>query len=56
MATGGGMRRNDLERASMVPKASLARVVANLEARNIVNVDRARNVHYIQVTDWFMGL
>jgi len=51
-----GMRRSDLERASSLAKSSLAMSVTNLERKNIVDVDRTRTVHYIELSKWFKEL
>jgi uncharacterized membrane protein len=52
----GGMRRNELERLSGVPKSSLASSLYNLEQRNIIRVDKSYAVHYVELTEWFKSL
>jgi uncharacterized membrane protein len=52
----GGMKRNDLERKSGVPKSSLASTLHNLEQRNIVRVNKEYTVHYVELTEWFKSL
>jgi len=52
----GGMRRNELERVSGVPKSSLASSLYNLEQRNIIRVDKTYAVHYVELTEWFKSL
>ncbi|MCX6695552.1 MAG: hypothetical protein NTU61_04590 [Candidatus Altiarchaeota archaeon] len=50
---GGGIKRNDLERASGMAKSSLAAVINNLERKKIIEVNRTNNVHYVElVKSW----
>jgi uncharacterized membrane protein len=53
---GGGMRRNELERASGLSKSSLSVALMNLESRKVVEIDRSRNVHYVSLTQWFSSI
>lgn len=52
----GMIKRNKLELESGIAKSSLAAALANLERRNIVQVDRTRAVHIVELTEWFKKL
>jgi uncharacterized membrane protein len=52
----GGMRRNELERASGIPKSSLASSLYNLEQRNVIRVDKSSAVHFVELTEWYKSL
>ena len=52
----GTLKRNKLEFESRISKSSLAAALANLERRNVVQVDRARTVHIVEFTEWFRRL
>ncbi len=52
----GTIKRNRLELASGIAKSSLAAALANLERRNVVQIDKARTVHVVEFTEWFRKL
>ena len=56
MDTPEGVKRNELEKESMMPKSSLASVLFSLEKRNIVVVDKSSAVHFVELSEWFKSL
>ncbi len=52
----GGIKRNQLERASKLAKSSLANTLNTLERKNIVEIDKTNVTHYIKFTRWFHEL
>jgi len=52
----GTLKRNKLEFESRISKSSLSAALANLERRNVVQIDRARTVHIVELTEWFRKL
>ncbi len=56
IANKGTLKRNKLEFESRISKSSLAAALANLERRNVVQIDRARTVHVVEFSEWFRKL
>lgn len=56
LESGGGMKRNHLERNVEISKSSLAGALSNLEMRNVLKVDKSKPVHYVELTPWFKSL
>ncbi|MFH2020017.1 MAG: hypothetical protein ABIJ34_01260 [archaeon] len=52
----GEMKRNELERLTKMAKSSLANTLANLEKKNIIEVDKTYTTHFIKFTGWFSEL
>lgn len=52
----GSMKRNKLEHLTQMAKSSLASALANLERRNIVQINRTFTVHTVELTDWFRNI
>ena len=52
----GSMKRNKLEHLTQMAKSSLASALANLERRNIVQLNRTFTVHTVELTEWFKNL
>lgn len=56
MRHGGEIRRNKLEKLTGISKSSLAGTLTNLESRNVVEIDKSRNVHLVALSGWFSSL
>jgi len=51
-----GIKRNELEKMSGISKSSLASSLYNLETKNILHIDKAEAVHFVELTEWFKKL
>ncbi len=56
ISNSGSIKRNKLERETQMAKSSLASALANLERRNVVQIDRTYTVHTVELSDWFRKL
>jgi hypothetical protein len=52
----GKMRRNELERKTLISKSSLAMALNRLEKRKVVEIDRTSTTHFVRLSDYFLGL
>jgi uncharacterized membrane protein len=52
----GSLKRSMIEKQSKIAKSSLAGSLANLERKNIIEVDRTNTTHFVKFTKWFEEL
>lgn len=49
-------KRSLIERESRIAKSSLASTLAQLENKNIIELDRTHTTHFVKLTEWFVRL
>jgi flagellar basal body-associated protein FliL len=52
----GKMRRNELERKTLISKSSLAMAINRLEKRKIIEIDRSATTHFVKLSENFLTL